>query len=151
VTGEPEEASEASRTSETGTRVSADTSVLVRYFVQDHPARGPAAQRLLDGEQTISVSLVALAETAFVLSRNYAVPREEVVDNLVGLLRKRNVEVLGVHKSLAAAALLACRPSGRVSFADALIGADARAHGVLALYTFDEQFPADGLSLRAPE
>ena len=135
----------------TDDRVSVDTSVLVRYFVQDHPVRGPAAQRLLDGQREISLSLVALAETAFVLSRNYEVPREEVVDNLVGLLRKRNVQVMGVDKALAAAALLMCRPSGRVSFADALINADARAHDALTMYTFDAQFPEEGLALREPE
>ncbi len=135
----------------TGERASVDTSVLVRYFVQDHPVRGPAAQRLLDGEAEIAVSLVAVAETAFVLARNYGVPREEVVDNLVGLLRKRNVQVIGVDKSLAAAALLMCRPSGRVSFADALIDADTREHGVSTMYTFDEQFAAEGLAVREPE
>ena len=132
-------------------RVSVDTSVLVRYFVQDHPLRGPAAQRLLDGEREVCVSLVAVAETAFVLTRNYGVPREEVVDSLVGLLRKRNVSVLGIDKSLAAAALLMCRPSGRVSFADALINADARGNGVSTVYTFDAQFPAEGMDVREPE
>ena len=128
-----------------------DTSVLVRYFVQDHPVRGPAAQQLLDGEAAVSVSLVAVAETAFVLTRTYGVPREEVVDSLVGLLRKRNVQVLGIDKSVVAAALLMCRPSGRVSFADALINADARGNGVSTLYTFDAQFPDEGLLVRAPE
>ena len=132
-------------------RASVDTSVLVRYFVQDHPVRGPAAQRLLDGETEIAVSLVAVAETAFVLARNYGVPREEVVDSLVDLLRKRNVHVIGVDKALAAAALLMCRPSGRVSFADALINADTRGHGISTMYAFDEQFPAEGLLVREPE
>lgn len=134
----------------TAERASIDTSVLVRYFVQDHPRRGPAAQRLIDGEQEVCLSLVALAETAFVLTRNYGVPREEVVDSLVGLLRKRNVQVLGIDKAVAAAALLMCRPSGRVSYADALINADARANGVWTLYTFDEQFPEEGLVLLEP-
>lgn len=131
-------------------RLSADTSVLVRYFIQDHPVRGPAAQRLLDGDRPVHLSLVALAETAFVLSRNYGVPREEIVDNLVGLLRKRNIQVLGGDKALAAAALLMCRPSGRVSYADALINADARVHSVAAMYTYDEHFPSDGLAIRDP-
>lgn len=135
----------------TSGRVSADTSVLVRYFLQDHPLRGRAAQRLLDGDREVCVSLVAVAETAFVLARNYGVPREEVVDSLVGLLRKRNVSVLGADKSLAAAALLACRPSGRVSFADALINTDARSNGVETVYTFDTQFPVDGMDVREPE
>jgi predicted nucleic-acid-binding protein len=128
-----------------------DTNVHVRYFLQDDTARGLAAARVVDGERELGVSLVALAETAFVLSRNYGVPRERVVDLLVELLRKRNIAPLGVDKTLAASALLLCRPSGRVNFADALINADARAHAVERLYTFDERFPSEGLELEQPD
>lgn len=124
-----------------------DTNVLVRYLVQDHPEQGPAAARLVDGADNLGVSLVALAETAFVLSRIYGVPREEVVDLLVELLRKRNMDVLGVDKALATSALLLCRPSGRVNYADALINADARAHSAKRLHTFDDRFPPEGLTL----
>lgn len=127
-----------------------DTNVLVRYLLQDDPASGPAAARLIDGPEELSVSPVALAETAFVLSRVYGVPRGRVVDGLVALLRKRNIAVLGMDKALAANALLLCRPSGRVSYADALINADARAHGVGTLFTFDERFPSEGLALEKP-
>jgi predicted nucleic-acid-binding protein len=127
-----------------------DTNVLVRYFLQDDPEMGPSAARLVDGASEIGISLVALAETAFVLSRRYGVPREEVVDRLVELLRKRNVVVLGVGKDVAASALLLCRPSGRVNYADALINADARAHAVERLYTFDERFPSEGLMIERP-
>lgn len=127
-----------------------DTSVLVRYFLADDPAAGRAAAAVLDSNAQIAISPVVLAETAFVLHRHYGVPRELVVDQLVGLLRKRNIRVLGVDRNLVASALLLCRPSGRVSFADALINADARASGIETLYTFDERFPADGLDLRRP-
>lgn len=127
-----------------------DTNVLVRYLLQDDPEKGPAAARLLDGAGDLGVSLVALAETAFVLSRVYSVPRERVVEELVALLRKRNVGVLGADKALVANALLSCRRSGRVNYADALINADAQAHAAGTLYTFDERFPSEGLTLKKP-
>lgn len=127
-----------------------DTNVLVRYFLQDDPDQGPAAARLIDGDDELGLSLVALAETAFVLSRNYEVPQERVVDLLVELLRKRNIFVLGIDKALAASALLLCRPSGRVNYADALINADARTHAVEKFHTFDESFPPEGLVLQDP-
>lgn len=127
-----------------------DTNVLVRYFLQDDPEQGPAAARLMDGAPELGISLVVLAETAFVLSGNYGVPREGVVDLLVELLGKRNIVVLGADKTLVASALLLCRPSGRVNYADALINADARVHAVERLYTFDERFPPEGLALRRP-
>jgi predicted nucleic-acid-binding protein len=127
-----------------------DTNVLVRYLLQDDPEMGPAAARLMDGGLRLGVSLVVLAESAFVLSSNYGVPREEVVDSLVGLLRKRNIEVIGAEKALVASALMLCRPSGRVNYEDVLINADARAHEVGKLYTFDEQFPSEDLALERP-
>ncbi len=122
-------------------------TVIACYFLQDDTEMGPAAARVIDGERELGVSLVAFAESAFVLSRNYGVPRERVVDLLVELLRKRNIAPLGVDKTLAASAMLLCRPSGRVNYADALINADARAHAVERLYTFDERFPSEGLEL----
>jgi predicted nucleic-acid-binding protein len=127
-----------------------DTNVLVRYLLRDDPEMGRAAARLLDEGRRLGVSLVVLTETAIVLSGNYGVPREEVVDSLVGLLRKRNIEVLGADKDLVASALLLCRPSGSVNYADALINADARTHGVDELYTFDQRFPSEGLALQRP-
>src|SRR5687768_16055895 len=111
---------------------------------------GQAAARLIDDGRGLGVSLVVLAETAFVLSSNYGAPREEVVDSLVGLLRQRNIEVIGAEKAVVASALLLCRPSGRINYADALINADARAHEVGKLYTFDERFPSEGLALERP-
>lgn len=128
-----------------------DTNVLVRYLLQDDPEQGRSAAKLVDSETKLGISLVALAETAFVLSRNYQVPREEVVDRLVELLRKRNIDVLGVDKNLAASTLLLCRPSSRVNYADALINADARANAVGKLHTFDERFPSDGLEISRPD
>jgi hypothetical protein len=68
----------------------------------------------------------------------------------VEFLRKLNISMLGVDKALVAGALLLCRPSGRVNYADALNNADARAHAVEILYTFDEQFPSEGLALSQP-
>lgn len=127
-----------------------DTSLLVRYLVQDDPVKGAAAARLLDSEQELAISLVTVAETAFVLFHHYRVPRELVVDRLVELVQKRNVQLLGVDKALAASALLLCRPSARVSFADALINADVRSHGLTRLHTFDDRFPSEGLILVQP-
>jgi predicted nucleic-acid-binding protein len=95
-----------------------DTNVLVRYLLQEDPEMGPAAARLMNGGLRLGVSLVVLTETVFVLSSNYGVPWEEVVDSLVELLRKRNIEVLGAEKALVASALMLCRPSGLVNYAD---------------------------------
>ena len=42
-----------------------------------------------------------------------------------------------------------CRPSGRVSFADALIWAAAHMTPGKVVYSLDERFPADGVEVRS--
>ena len=125
-----------------------DTSVLVRYLTLDPPNQGARAQALIEGGETLAIPSVALAETAFVLSRLYGVPRATTVDLLVDLLGRSNLSVLDLPKPRAIEALLLCRPSGRVAFADALIWAAARASGAEAVYTFDRRFPATDLERR---
>ena len=49
-----------------------------------------------------------------------------MVDGLIALLRKANIDTFRLDKDLVLEALLLCRPLGRVSFADALVWAVAR-------------------------
>ena len=127
-----------------------DASVLVRYFVQDDPERGPAASRLLDGAELVHIGGVALLETAGTLESVYRVPRADIVDALVDLIAKQNVQLLGLDKTVVAGALQMCRPSRRVSFGDALINAEARSHSLRRVYTFDRRFLADGIQPVSP-
>jgi hypothetical protein len=53
-----------------------ETSVLVRYFVQDDPVMGAAAARVVDGAQEIVFSGIALL---FSLARAHSVPLDELV------------------------------------------------------------------------
>ena len=94
------------------------------------------------------MSGIALAETAFVLTTVYQVPRGRAADQLIDLVRKENISLTGLTKDLAIQGLLMCRPSGRVSIADALIWAAARSGGSEVVYSFDRRFPDDGLEVR---
>jgi predicted nucleic acid-binding protein len=125
-----------------------DTSVVVRYLTMDPPDQGAEAQALVDGADELAVPSVALAEAAFALTRLYGIDRGTAVDLLVDLLGRSNLRVLDVPTATAIEALLLCRPSGRVSFADALIWAAARAFGTSVVYTFDRSFPDAGIERR---
>lgn len=125
-----------------------DTSVLVRYLTGDPPATLEAAKRIVDKTDALTITDVVLAETAFVLTSFYKVPRATTVDSLVELIQKKTIELLNVEKTIAIQALLLCRPSARVSFADALIWAVARSQGNSTVYSFDERFPSDGITLK---
>ena len=126
-----------------------DTSVLVRYLSGVPPEQAAEATRIIDRPDRLIISAVALAETAFVLTSVYGAAREEVVDRLMEFLRKRNIDTYGLDKAYVLQGLMLCRPSGRVSFADSMIWAEARSSGQNVVYSFDQRFPSDGIEVRA--
>ncbi len=128
-----------------------DTSLVVRYLTDDPREMADRAARVIDGEATVAISPVVVVESAHVLSKVYGVARQEVVDLLVNLLLKENVVAIGPNKELLVEALLMCRLSARVSFADAAIWAEARSNGLDRVYTFDRRFPSHGLTLDSLE
>jgi len=125
-----------------------DTSVIVRYLTLEPPDQGALARTLVDGQDELAIPSVALIESAFVLTRLYGLDRVVVVRLLVDLLGKSNLIVLEMPKLLAIQALSLCLGSGRVSFADALMWAAARASSTTTIYTFDRRFPSSGVDLK---
>lgn len=126
-----------------------DSNVVVRY-VMDYPTeQAEMATAILESSENLVLTEGVVAEISHVLRRNYNVPRETVVDALVALIRRANVQVHGLDKSLVIDALLLCRPSGRVSVQDALLWAIARSSGEDSrIYTFDERFPGQDIEIR---
>lgn len=124
-----------------------DTSIVVRYLTDDPPKLADAAADVLDGKEELRLTDVVIVETAYVLSTVYGIPREDVVDSLMALIQKKNVTIFALDKQHALEALLLCRPSGRVSFADAFIWAAAKSDGAEAIYSFDERFPAQDIEV----
>lgn len=128
-----------------------DTSILIRYLINDRVEIAEAVRAFIDDTESLVLSEVVIAEAAYVLMSNYGVPREAVVDGLVGLLRRGNIETLSTPTELVVDALALCRPSGRVSFADALVWAAARAAGRdTVVYSLDRRFPSAEIDLRYP-
>jgi predicted nucleic acid-binding protein len=125
-----------------------DSSIVVRYLTGDTPQLAARAARIIDSGEALAIPDVVIAETAFVLAGVYGVARPALVEGLVTFLQKRNVATLGLDKGTVIQALLMCRPSKRVSFADAMIWAAARSTRADAVYSFDERFPDDGIVLR---
>lgn len=125
-----------------------DTSVVVRYLTGDPPEAAAQAADIIDSPEQLTLPEVVLAEVGFVLASVYGVGREAIVDALVALLRRQNIAPHCLPKDDALEALLLCRPSARVSFADALIWAAARSTDDKVVYSFDGRFPRDGIDLR---
>ncbi len=127
----------------------ADTSLLVRYLTGEPDEMAQRAAAIVEGVETLRLSLVVLAETAYVLQSFYGIPRDDIVTTLQNFVMRRNV-VVRPSKDYIVRALEFCRPSARVSFADALNWADAVSDPCRRVYTFDQRFPAQDLEVVLP-
>ncbi len=124
-----------------------DTSMLVRYLTGDPPDLADVSARVIDGEDSLLITDVVLVEAAYVLRSEYDVPRQAIVDQLIALLRKANIETFRLDKHLVIESLFLCRPSGRASFGDALIWAAARSEPDPIVYSLDRRFPDEGITV----
>lgn len=124
-----------------------DASFVVRYLTGKPAEAAEIARNVIESDLLLGLTDVGVVESAYVLTTVYEVPREAVVDALAALVRRRNIVTLGADKEFVVLGLLACRESRRVSFGDTLIWAAARSAKAPAVYTFDERFPGDGISL----
>lgn len=127
-----------------------DANPVLRYLLADHPDHYARSRVLIESERHFRLSVLTLAEVAYVLTRTVGISREDTVDTLVELLNRANIDTHEVETDLAIRALYLCRPSGRVNFADALLWASANAAKPTTVWTFDEQFPVDGIEVRRP-
>lgn len=123
-----------------------DSNVLVRYFARDDRVQGLRAVRLIHEELTPArpgfVSLVALAETAWVLRSRYKATRDEAITAIEALLTAPNLVLQ--DSDAVWLALDDCQTAG-VGVADALIAAVGRHHGCSHTFTFDQA------ALRVPD
>ena len=127
-----------------------DTSVVARYLTGRPAAQARRAAAVIDGAAEVAISLVSVVETAHVLRTQYGVDREAIVETLLDLIRRENVQVLGLpHDDVVEALVLARAMPGR-PIPDALIAIGARSAGALPLVTFDRQMARYGIPTREP-
>lgn len=130
--------------------IAVDTSVVVRYLTDDPPERARRARLLLDGPDDYGVATVVLLETAHVLRTQYGASRPDVIDTLLDLVTRANVETLGLGKDSVIEALARARQQPGMPIADALIVAMAREAGATSLATFDRGMDRRGLKIVEP-
>lgn len=117
-----------------------DANVLMRYFAQDDPIQSAAAVRLIEHRLTEDepgyISLVALAETVWVLQRHYRLRPVDVAQIVQGLLEAPTVVVDSAAEVFLA---LTAVQEGRGSFSDVLIAALGAKAGCSTTMTFDRK------------
>ncbi|HKX07969.1 MAG TPA: type II toxin-antitoxin system VapC family toxin [Stellaceae bacterium] len=117
-----------------------DTNVLVRHLAQDDPVQSPRAseliERRLSAEEPGFVSVVVMAELAWVLERSYGLPDREIVIAIERLLQTDSLLIESEKEVFDAFAAL---KEGRGSFGDALIAALVARAGCEHTLTFDRR------------
>ncbi len=121
-----------------------DANVLVRLIVRDDSRQTKAAEAFI--ERGAWASVVALAETTWVLSRVYDVGPDELVTAIEMLLNNRNLVVQDEEAVARALGSFRARPA--LGFSDCLMVELARRAGHLPLGTFDRDLAkTDGAQL----
>jgi predicted nucleic-acid-binding protein len=117
-----------------------DSNILVRYVVQDdaHQARRATEilERVLTEQNPGFVSVVAIAETVWVLERSYGISASAIAAVIERMLQAESLAIENEQEVFTAMCAL---KDGRGAFADALIGALGSKAGCARTLTFDRK------------
>jgi predicted nucleic-acid-binding protein len=117
-----------------------DTNLLVRFITQDDPRQSAIANDVFETRLTQAepgfVSVVAMAETAWVLERSYRLSDKEVAAAIERVLQTEN---LVVENEQAVFTAMTALKDGLGTFSDALIGALGANAGCRHTLTFDRR------------
>jgi predicted nucleic-acid-binding protein len=115
-----------------------DTSILIRYLTQDDPIQSLRANEIVDRKLSSDapgfVSLVTIAEVAWVLSSRYEATGQEIATAIERILSSDRLEVQNEQQVYEAMVAL---KGGKGRFADALICALGIWAGCSSTLTFD--------------
>jgi len=115
-----------------------DTNVLVRFLVRDDEAQFEKARKLIKREvaagRRIFVNQLVLMEAEWVLRSRYAVPKNQIIEAISGLLDATDVQFED-EPSIEEAIFM--WKDTTADFADCLIGTKNRRMGCKATVSFD--------------
>lgn len=128
-------------------KITADTNVLVRAIMGDDQRQSPIAQAELAKAETVALTLPALCELVWVLSRGYKVATADIVEALRRLIDSTNI---ALNRPAVEAGLALLKAGG--DFADGVIDYEGRWLGSDGFVSFDEKavklLQAQGLTAR---
>ena len=115
-------------------KITADTNVLVRATTQDDARQSGIAREVLARAEMVVLTLEALCEFVWVLSRGYKIPASEIAEGIRVLIDGANV----VTNRLAVEAGLAALDAGG-DFADGVIAFEGAWLGAETFVSFDKK------------
>jgi len=114
-------------------KIPADTNVLVRAATGDDARQSRVARDVLAGAEMVALTLPTLCELAWVLSRGYKIPADEIAEGLRRLIDSANVVV---NRPAAEAGLAHLDAGG--DFADGVIAFEGASLGADTFISFDK-------------
>jgi predicted nucleic-acid-binding protein len=128
-------------------KITADTNVLVRAIVGDDKLQSAAAQEALANAEAIALTVPALCELVWILSRGHKIPGPEIAQTIRSLLNAANIEV---NRPAAEAGLESLEAGG--DFAGGVIAFEGKWLGGDVFVSFDKKAVAllekQGMSAR---
>jgi predicted nucleic-acid-binding protein len=113
---------------------SLDTNALLRLALEDLPEQTAAIEKLLSTGTTFEIADAALFEMVYVLERVYRLPRLEVVENMLSIVRNKQ---FNCNRKLFELALPAYLEHPKLSIVDCALTQYAELNNASPLYTFD--------------
>jgi len=126
-----------------------DTNIIVRYLTHDDPAQTPRAVKLIDSlspESPGFLSLVVVAELAWVLEVSYRFRKKEIEEALRILLQSKE---LVIERAEIVFQALRKFSHSRADFSDCLIERTGHAAECQHTFTFDRSAVTAGMKLLA--
>jgi predicted nucleic acid-binding protein len=131
-----------------------DTNVIIRLLVETPETINPRFkgvfrffERLENGHLTAYLPEIVLFQSYFVLTSYYGVPQREAAEKLEQLVRFKGVTMS--EKQVSTECLRIVQKE-KIDIVDAWILAYSSAKGLSGVYSFDADFPRQGLKLLNP-
>lgn len=115
-------------------KITADTNVLVRAMTGDDERQAQVAQKELARAEMVALTLPALCELAWVLSRGYKISAGEIAEGMRRLVNATNV---AVNRPAAEAGLALLDAGG--DFADGVIAFEGGGLSAETFVSFDKE------------
>jgi len=113
-------------------KITADTNLLIRAAVQDHPRQARLAAKILQNSELVAVPVSVLCEFVWVLRRGYKKSNSDVASAIHRLMKSANVSL---NRPAVEAGLAVLNGGG--DFADGVIAYEGEWMGAEEFVSFD--------------
>jgi len=116
-----------------------DTNTIIRYLTKDEPSLYEKAavffESVLAGDEKAVILESVLVECIYVLTMIYKVPKEQIVDSLVRILRYKGIENDDSEELIEALTIFKTRS---IDIVDCILAVKGKNYG-MPLFTFDKK------------